>query len=251
MKPGTSPRQKACFRTANLRQPSLFVQEPTTPGARTHPETEHDPAMPDIGKALVYYLVFLFSTTVHEAAHAWAALLGGDPTAYHGGQVSLDPRAHIRREPMGMLVIPLLSALLSGWPMGFASAPYDPGLGPSAPAARRLDGAGRARPANLVLVLLALVGDPAARQHGDLPSSGARRIRPPRRHRPAAGPGPAPPSVMSRRLFPQPAPGRASTSSRSRRSTAAAPFRCCSPRRPPSATRTSSGTIAASASSAS
>jgi len=82
--------------------------------------------MPDIASALVYYVVFLLSTTLHEAAHAWAAMLGGDPTAYHGGQVSLDPRAHIRREPFGMVVLPVLSVLVSGWPFGFASAPYDP-----------------------------------------------------------------------------------------------------------------------------
>jgi Zn-dependent protease len=112
--------------------------------------------VPDLGKALIYYLVFLFSTTVHEAAHAWTALIGGDPTAYHGGQVSLDPRSHIKREPMGMLVIPLLSALLSGWPMGFASAPYDPSWARRYP--RRAAGMALAGPAaNLLLVLLALV----------------------------------------------------------------------------------------------
>ena len=82
--------------------------------------------MPDIGSGLIYYVVFLCSTTLHEAAHAWAAMRGGDPTAYHGGQVSLDPRAHIRREPFGMVVLPLISVVLSGWPFGFASAPYDP-----------------------------------------------------------------------------------------------------------------------------
>ena len=82
--------------------------------------------MSDLGSGLVYYVVFLFSTTLHEAAHAWAALRGGDPTAYHGGQVSLDPRPHVRREPFGMVVLPLLSVMVSGWPFGFASAPYDP-----------------------------------------------------------------------------------------------------------------------------
>ena len=81
--------------------------------------------MSAISSGLVYYVVFLFSTTLHEAAHAWAAMRGGDLTAYHGGQVSLDPRAHIRREPFGMVIIPLLSVLLSGWPFGFASAPYN------------------------------------------------------------------------------------------------------------------------------
>lgn len=78
-----------------------------------------------LGDALLYFVVFLFSTTLHEAAHAWAALRGGDQTAYLGGQVSLDPIPHIRREPIGMVVLPLLTALVTGWPFGYASAPYD------------------------------------------------------------------------------------------------------------------------------
>jgi len=75
---------------------------------------------------LLFYVVFLFSVTLHEAAHAWAALRLGDPTAYHGGQVTLDPRPHIKREPFGMVLLPLLSVVTIGWPFGFASAPYDP-----------------------------------------------------------------------------------------------------------------------------
>ena len=75
---------------------------------------------------LFWFMAFLFSTTVHEAAHAWVALRGGDPTAYQGGQVSLSPIPHIRREPLGMLVVPLLTAITNGWAMGWASAPYDP-----------------------------------------------------------------------------------------------------------------------------
>ena len=82
--------------------------------------------MEHVVDAITYFIVFLFSTTLHEAAHAWAAMRGGDPTAYHGGQVSLDPRPHIKREPFGMVILPLLSALMTGWPMGYASAPYDP-----------------------------------------------------------------------------------------------------------------------------
>jgi Zn-dependent protease len=76
--------------------------------------------------AFGWYLVFLFSTTFHEAAHAWVARLGGDLTAYEGGQVSLDPRPHIQREPWGMVILPLISVLMFGWPFGFASTPYDP-----------------------------------------------------------------------------------------------------------------------------
>ncbi len=74
----------------------------------------------------LWFVAFLFSTTVHEAMHALAALRGGDPTAHHGGQVSLSPIPHIRREPIGMLVVPLLTALTQGWAIGWASTPYDP-----------------------------------------------------------------------------------------------------------------------------
>lgn len=75
---------------------------------------------------LFWFVAFLFSTTVHEAMHAVAAFRGGDPTAYHGGQVSLSPVPHIRREPIGMLVVPLLTALTQGWAIGWASTPYNP-----------------------------------------------------------------------------------------------------------------------------
>jgi Zn-dependent protease len=113
--------------------------------------------VPDIPSALAYYVVFLFSTTLHEAAHAWAAKLGGDLTAYHGGQVTLDPRPHIRREPIGMVVLPLLSSLASGWPFGFASAPFDPAWAlrhPKRAAWMALAGPG----GNLLLVLVAGLG---------------------------------------------------------------------------------------------
>ena len=75
---------------------------------------------------LLWFIAFLFSTTVHEAMHAFVAYRGGDPTAYLGGQVSLSPIPHIRREPIGMLVVPLLTALTNGWALGWASTPYDP-----------------------------------------------------------------------------------------------------------------------------
>ena len=75
---------------------------------------------------LLWFAAFLFSTTVHEAMHALAAYRGGDTTAYLGGQVSLSPLPHIRREPIGMLVVPLLTAFTLGWAVGWASTPYDP-----------------------------------------------------------------------------------------------------------------------------
>jgi Zn-dependent protease len=137
--------------------------------------------MPDLATGLVYYVVFLGSTVCHEAAHAWAAKLGGDPTAYHGGQVSLDPRPHIKREPFGMVILPLISVAISGWPFGFASAPYDPRWAMRHPArAAWMALAGPA--ANLLLVVLAaavirvglaldVLYAPEAVKFGDLVSS--------------------------------------------------------------------------------
>ncbi len=81
---------------------------------------------PDLALGVIWYIVFLFSTTCHEAAHALAAKIGGDSTAAEGGQVTLNPIPHIVRSPFGMVVVPILSFLLGGWMIGWASAPYDP-----------------------------------------------------------------------------------------------------------------------------
>lgn len=86
---------------------------------------------PDLITGLMLYFVFLYSTVLHEAGHAWAALKLGDETAYRGGQVSLDPIPHIQREPMGMVIVPIISLFLNlqngvAWLFGWASAPYDP-----------------------------------------------------------------------------------------------------------------------------
>jgi Zn-dependent protease len=79
-----------------------------------------------IAMGFIWYVTFLFSTTCHEAAHALAAKIGGDDTAFAGGQVSLNPVPHIQREPWGMVVIPILSLIVTSSLFGWASAPYDP-----------------------------------------------------------------------------------------------------------------------------
>jgi Zn-dependent protease len=72
------------------------------------------------------YVVFLLSTTCHEAAHALVAKWGGDMTASEGGQVSLNPIPHVRREIFGMVVLPIIG-IISGYGLiGYASAPYNP-----------------------------------------------------------------------------------------------------------------------------
>ena len=80
----------------------------------------------NIALGIVWYVIFIVSTTFHEACHGLAAIKMGDPTAYHHGLVTLDPVPHIRRSPFGMVVIPILSFFISGWMIGWASTPFDP-----------------------------------------------------------------------------------------------------------------------------
>jgi len=83
----------------------------------------------EIGLGLLWFVVFVVSTTFHEAAHGFAALRFGDPTAREAGLVTLDPIPHMRRSPIGMVIVPILSYALSlpyGWMIGWASTPYDP-----------------------------------------------------------------------------------------------------------------------------
>lgn len=72
----------------------------------------------------IWYPAFLLSLTFHEAAHAFTSLRYGDRTAER--QVTLNPIPHIKQEPIGTVVIPLLTFVLAGWTLGWASAPYDP-----------------------------------------------------------------------------------------------------------------------------
>jgi Zn-dependent protease len=102
----------------------------------------------------MWFVAFLLSLTCHEAAHALAAKWGGDLTAFHGGQVTLNPIPHMRREPFGTILVPLATYFLSGWMMGWASAPYDPHWQQRHP--RRAAWMALAGPAaNMILVLLA------------------------------------------------------------------------------------------------
>lgn len=112
--------------------------------------------MGSILPAIALYLLFVFSTTCHEAAHAWAAKRGGDDTAYLHGHVTLDPMPHIVRSPFGMVVLPLMGVFFMGYPLGFASVPFDPHWGRRYPLRQAV--MSLAGPlANFSLALLAIV----------------------------------------------------------------------------------------------
>ena len=59
-----------------------------------------------IQTVLIYALPVLFSITVHEAAHGYAARHFGDNTAYMLGRCTLNPLKHI--DPVGTILMPLL-----------------------------------------------------------------------------------------------------------------------------------------------
>jgi Zn-dependent protease len=82
----------------------------------------------DTSEAILLFGTLIISLTFHEASHAFLAWRGGDPTAYHRGQVSLNPIPHIVREPFGMVILPalMLFAFHSKALLGYASTPIDP-----------------------------------------------------------------------------------------------------------------------------
>src|ERR1051325_6459560 len=66
----------------------------------------------------LYALPVLFAITLHEAAHGYVARHFGDMTAHAQGRISLNPLRHI--DPIGTIVVPLLTLALSGFLFGWA-----------------------------------------------------------------------------------------------------------------------------------
>ncbi len=64
---------------------------------------------------LTYYVVLLFSLSVHESAHGWMARRMGDDTAARQGRISLNPLVHI--DPIGTVLIPILQIFWGGVPL--------------------------------------------------------------------------------------------------------------------------------------
>jgi Zn-dependent protease len=79
-------------------------------------------------KGVIALPLLLLALSLHESAHAWAALKLGDPTAAEQGRISLYPPRHL--DPMGSLMVPLVTLWLSRglFVYGYAKpTPVDPG----------------------------------------------------------------------------------------------------------------------------
>jgi len=62
---------------------------------------------------MVFVMAFLIlSLALHEVAHAWVALMCGDPTARDLGRLSLNPIVHI--DPVWTVIVPAVTYMTSG-----------------------------------------------------------------------------------------------------------------------------------------
>lgn len=79
----------------------------------------------DIVYILTVLVVIMFSMTLHEAMHGFAAYWLGDDTAKHSGRLSLNPLRHI--DPFMTILLPLALAM-SGMPIfgGAKPVPFNP-----------------------------------------------------------------------------------------------------------------------------
>jgi Zn-dependent protease len=81
--------------------------------------------LPDVASFFLYMVVFLFSLSLHEAAHAWTAERFGDSTARSLGRVTLNPIPHI--DLLGTLIFPAIGFFTGGIMFGWAKpVPWNP-----------------------------------------------------------------------------------------------------------------------------
>jgi Zn-dependent protease len=81
--------------------------------------------LPEIAVFGLYMVVFLFSLSLHEAAHAWTAEKFGDPTGRYLGRITLNPISHI--DILGTLIFPTIGFFSGGAMFGWAKpVPWNP-----------------------------------------------------------------------------------------------------------------------------
>jgi len=74
-----------------------------------------------VSHLVIYMVVLLLAISAHEAGHAWVSYKNGDDTAFMLGRVTLNPIAHT--DPIGTLLIPMVSFLFGAIGGGLASIP--------------------------------------------------------------------------------------------------------------------------------
>jgi Zn-dependent protease len=97
--------QGACYFEASIKPNSFST------GATTLPDI-------DPGYVIIFFVVFLFSLSFHEAAHAWTAERFGDSTARYLGRITLNPIPHI--DIFGTIIFPLVGLISGGMMFGWA-----------------------------------------------------------------------------------------------------------------------------------
>ena len=84
----------------------------------------------DITSAILWLLAWFVTIGLHEGSHAWVAWWLGDDTAYLLGKRSMNPIRHIdfkdNRSIISVLVIPVITVFVIGWPLGIAWVPVNP-----------------------------------------------------------------------------------------------------------------------------
>jgi Zn-dependent protease len=65
----------------------------------------------------LFFPGFLFSLSIHEAAHGWVADRFGDATAKSMGRVTLNPLPHM--DPIGTLLLPIMGFFWGGFLIGW------------------------------------------------------------------------------------------------------------------------------------
>lgn len=73
-----------------------------------------------ISALVINMVVWLFSVSAHEAAHAWMSYKFEDDTAYMLGRVTLNPIPHI--DPIGTILLPIIG-FLTGYFQGGVGIP--------------------------------------------------------------------------------------------------------------------------------
>jgi Zn-dependent protease len=74
---------------------------------------------------LIWFVVFVFSLSFHEASHAFTSSRFGDDTGRHLGRISMNPIVHI--DPIGTVLFPLIGVMAGGFMFGWAKpVPVNP-----------------------------------------------------------------------------------------------------------------------------